>query len=460
MRCRSLLLGLLLAAPLRAETTLLPECLLDYGVAPERFVLVVEKSSQTLAVYSTLKPAPVATFRITSGRMPGQKTVEGDQRTPEGIYFFETTLTGNALPKSDDYGEKAFTMNYPNPADQLAGREGSGIWMHGAFDREKTKSPNNSRGCVVMANSDLPRISRYVTLNQTPICIYDKVPLVSPDVLRSRREQLLGTLKSWELSWESKDIDRYIGFFAPSFHQKGMNLAQFKQYKTNLNKLYRFIKLNLTGIELYQHGATMVARFDQLYVSNVNQMSSRKIQYWKEIDGRPRILSESASSLPVPTRVEIEPGRTVSLEQFRKAPEIAPTPVPLTVPSPAAPSEPARPPVAAPGTMLVPPGITLSRLETSHAVVTLTIQSALDSDLRAVPVLLQLSGKDAVYRTLDGVRLHDGVPSDFRRGLPLPKGASTLSIPRDPGLDVRSLTLFVADGNGSVRQIHTYLLGR
>ncbi len=465
MRCRGLWLVLLGVAPLTAASPQLPECLLNYGVAPARYVLVVEKSSQTLAVYSTMKPQPVATFRITSGRVAGQKAAEGDLKTPEGLYFFEAALTGSALPKSDDYGEKAFTMNYPNPVDRLAGREGSGIWLHGAFDREKTRSPNNSRGCVVLQNADIPRISQYLTLRATPICIYDRVPMVSPEVLRSRRNQMMGVLRAWQESWERKDLERYIGFFAPSFRQKGMDLKQFKQHKAALNRSYRFIKLHLSGVELYQHGETLVARFDQLYVSNANQLSSRKIQYWQAQGGQPRILAEDTSPLPTPSRIELSPGRFVTLEQFRKLPT---TPMPATPPLPlSAPTLPAignppakgQPSAGAP-TFLAPQGVTLLRLETAAAKVTLTIGSSSGSGLRAIPVLLQRGGQRVVYRTLDGVPLHDGVPHDFRRGQPLQKGSSTLSIPRDPDLEARSLTLFVADGSGSIRQIHTYLLGR
>ena len=149
----------------------IPDCLLSYQFGPEQHILVVEKSTQNLFVYSNYSTEPVESFKITSGKNHGPKMEEGDMRTPEGIYFFKSILYGEDLPKTGDYGEKAFTLNYPNPIDRKDSKDGSGIWLHGAFDGEKIGIPNNSRGCVVMKNEDLIRLSSYIFLNRTPICI-------------------------------------------------------------------------------------------------------------------------------------------------------------------------------------------------------------------------------------------------------------------------------------------------
>src|SRR5690606_35044964 len=67
----------------------------------------------------------IKTFHATIGQVKGDKTVEGDLKTPEGIY----TYTSRLLPPSikPKFGVMAFYMNYPNPFDRIAGRTGFDI---------------------------------------------------------------------------------------------------------------------------------------------------------------------------------------------------------------------------------------------------------------------------------------------------------------------------------------------
>ncbi|MCP4220905.1 MAG: L,D-transpeptidase family protein, partial [bacterium] len=206
--------GMVFSTPLWSSGEKIPACMLNYKLGPEKHMIVVEKSTQSLFVYSNYQAEPVETFTITTGKNNGRKQVEGDLKTPEGLYFFKRTLSGNQLPKVDDYGEKAFTLNYPNPMDRKAKRNGSGIWLHGAFAADKTSNPNNSRGCVVMQNDDLVKLSKFIFLTETPICIYEKIPYDTSGNIQNKRDRLLEHLKLWRNSWEEKNIDGYISYYA------------------------------------------------------------------------------------------------------------------------------------------------------------------------------------------------------------------------------------------------------
>src|SRR5207247_1818032 len=68
------------------------------------------------------RPRLVADFYVTLGKNGVEKTREGDQKTPIGVYH----VTGN-LPRSkltDFYGAGAFPINYPNEWDRRRGRKG------------------------------------------------------------------------------------------------------------------------------------------------------------------------------------------------------------------------------------------------------------------------------------------------------------------------------------------------
>lgn len=437
----------------------IPECILNYQYGPEQYILVVEKNSQTLFVYSNYKAQPVEQFRITTGKSIGPKRVEGDKKTPEGIYFFRQVLTGSALPKTDDYGDKAFTLNYPNPIDNLQGRNGSGIWLHGAHDKNKTASPNNTRGCVVLDNVDLSRISRYILLNQTPICIYETIRYDTPENIQARRERFLAGLQRWQQSWENKDMERYVDSFAASYFLKGMSREQFRRHKENLNRAYRYIRVRIGGLRLYAYGDVFVTHFNQLYVSDKNSMHSRKFQYWQEQSARMRILWEETAPLPATERFELESGRFVTVSALRlegagkaAAPApVTPSPVPVT-PPPAAPSLQTR--------SITPSALVLEKVDLRARSVVLNLNhGASPAPGRFIPVLLYKTREGTVYQSLGNIPLKDGVPADYSGARALRNGRNTVELERRTDAELRSLTIFLVGGDNQVKQILTYMIG-
>lgn len=87
---------------------------------------------------------------IGSGKAGYDKRVEGDNKTPLGVYRIDGYRSDASLP--DLYGAGALTLNYPNALDQYLGRTGSGIWLHGVPHDQRNRSPRSSEGCVTMSN--------------------------------------------------------------------------------------------------------------------------------------------------------------------------------------------------------------------------------------------------------------------------------------------------------------------
>jgi L,D-transpeptidase YnhG len=108
-------------------------------------------------------------YYISVGKLGIEKVVEGDQRTPLGVYF----ITSNLDPKSlkDFYGSGALPINYPNAYDARRGKTGSGIWLHGTPPNQFSRAPKATDGCVVLANPDLERIISTVEVRTTPVVI-------------------------------------------------------------------------------------------------------------------------------------------------------------------------------------------------------------------------------------------------------------------------------------------------
>lgn len=136
------------------------------------YAILVEKASQSLTLYEMQEPPrPVFRMRCSTGKNPGPKTVSGDAKTPEGVYFFHQEFDEKHL--SPIYGVKAFPTDYPNLMDRLAQRTGSAIWLHGT---DKPLKPYDSNGCVTVENADLLALSPFITLNRTPIIIVERIP--------------------------------------------------------------------------------------------------------------------------------------------------------------------------------------------------------------------------------------------------------------------------------------------
>ena len=434
-----LMLFLLCCLPGVAEVRI-PSAILNYQSGPEYYLIVVEKSSQTLAVYSNYHPEPLETFTVTTGRIPGRKKAEGDMKTPEGVYIFQRILSGDELPKSDDYGEKAFTMNFPNPIDRLKGVGGSGIWLHGAFAPDKTDFPNNTRGCVVLHNDDLKKLAKYLYLNQTPIVIYDRISWETPGSLQRRRELFLEAITSWKTGWEQKNLDQYIGAYHPSFTSQSMNLAAFRQFKARLNKAYEFIKVFISNIRLFSHEDSYLAVFDQMYISDQNHFSSRKMQYWLKADDNLRIVAENTANLPGVNEVEVSAGNFVSIDHFRrnylrslreKTQILQPVRVVLN-------------------DLLVTP-------ESIRLVVNLEPGR---TGFKAIPVALFRADDRSIFRSIEGVDLNGGTPRDFNSGTALKSGDNNLIVQTDSQYQLRSITVFIIDGQNEVRQILTHIVAQ
>lgn len=106
---------------------------------------------------------------MSVGKAGVDKFVEGDNRTPLGVYFITGILPGEQLP--DLYGKGALPLNYPNALDILRRKTGSGIWLHGTPSAQYVRAPQASEGCVVLSNPDIQRLLDDANIKATPVVI-------------------------------------------------------------------------------------------------------------------------------------------------------------------------------------------------------------------------------------------------------------------------------------------------
>jgi murein L,D-transpeptidase YafK len=284
----------------RQHDRLVPRQLLKLGRSVEKAILV-EKSTHRLYIYqqqsAQVPPQKVNDYYVSTGRMEGDKNIEGDLRTPEGVYFVTTWIPDSKLP--DKYGIGAFPVNYPNEWDRRQGKTGDGIWLHGTESRFYSRPPLDSEGCVVLTNIDLRFIQHEIIPGVTPVIIAERLNWVDYNTWHKQQQTLLAAIEDWREDWESLDVNRYLQNYARDFWTKGYNFVTWSQRKKRIALNKTFQKINISDLSLFAYPEAgkanpdmAVARFHQQYRSNNFQSDADKRLYLKREQGNWRILYE------------------------------------------------------------------------------------------------------------------------------------------------------------------------
>jgi len=150
---------------------------------------------------------------VSVGKQGVDKTVEGDQRTPLGVYFVSDRVGKESL--SVAFGAGAMELNYPNLFDQLHGRTGSGIYVHGVPFNTYSRPPKDSDGCVTLANDELLMLMNTVPVHDTPVIITRQIHWVSDDAARLRKAEILDAVNHWQSVRSGADPGALDAFYAP-----------------------------------------------------------------------------------------------------------------------------------------------------------------------------------------------------------------------------------------------------
>ena len=237
----------------------------------------------------------LADYYVTIGKNGTDKTREGDKRTPLGVYYITGKQDGKKLGPL--YGDAVYPLSYPNDWDLRQGRLGHGIWLHGTPSTTYSRAPQASDGCVVLTNTDLSELGKYLTAGITPVVITNHIDWTQPRNVDSSKDGLLSALESWRHDRESLDPAPYLRHYAENFTANGENLSDWMAEKRRVNLGNTWVKIKLSEISAleYPGQANMaVVNFDQDYRSNNLIDRSRKRQYWQQTHGKWKIVMETS----------------------------------------------------------------------------------------------------------------------------------------------------------------------
>ncbi|MEO0442817.1 MAG: L,D-transpeptidase family protein [Pseudomonadota bacterium] len=280
------------------SSALQPAALIE--VAPRyRYALIAELDAGKLHIFER-KPnggfSRVKTMEVSIGKEGYGKQVEGDNKTPIGVYRITSHLTNEQL--DDFYGNAAYPVNYPNAWDKLHQRTGYGIWLHaepiGLL--EKTRPLRDSNGCVVLSNNDIDQLKHYLDIGYTYIVLTPRMQMTSAEAVSDLRNTLYQRINAWQLAWESRKPQAYLDFYSQSFSNLTKDWSAWAQYKTRINGLKTFIDVNISDVGIYRYPNEenlLWVEYYQSYRSSNYQSDGWKRQLWQlEEDGQWRIIYE------------------------------------------------------------------------------------------------------------------------------------------------------------------------
>jgi L,D-transpeptidase YnhG len=280
---------------LREESILRLKALKDRppaGMVPAQFVRLSPRNKHAIAIDASRSRLYVfentatgmrlqADYYISVGKLGIEKVVEGDLRTPLGIYFITNTLPRKNL--KDLYGAGALPINYPNPYDMRRGKTGSGIWLHGVPRSQFARAPKATDGCVALSNPDLERILATVQIRTTPVVIAPSLQWVSPAQSNTEVRTFEDTWSKWRAAKSNTDLTSTLAFYTSDFNNYGKTLTDWtKVLQTELLQT-KGLSVQAKDVSILYwadkgQAQTMVVTFSEVRAGR--STGSTKRQYW------------------------------------------------------------------------------------------------------------------------------------------------------------------------------------
>jgi murein L,D-transpeptidase YafK len=247
-------------------------------------LLVASKKKKRLQVYNNTQSGLelVTSYDDVIVGKEGDKKVEGDLKTPVGVY----DITRRFVPNDLFYGPLAYALSYPNTMDKVHKKNGYGIWIHGSPMDGSERDPM-SKGCIVMDNDTIMLMDTKVKAkNAMTIIGEDEVEKANLDTIST----ILANLYRWKRVWSDNNLQEYLSFYDEDFRRfDGMRISKFKEMKTYIFKYDDEKEIDITNINIapypnLEKKNIFKISFDEDYKSKKHSFRGSKELYIK-LDG-------------------------------------------------------------------------------------------------------------------------------------------------------------------------------
>ncbi|MFO7990425.1 MAG: L,D-transpeptidase [Desulfotignum sp.] len=268
---------------------------------PGEHAVLVEKQTQRFYVYGA-DPVTGGVTRVmdtacSTGEASGPKQVEGDKKTPEGIYFIiDEHLEKDLTPT---YGPRAFPTDYPHLLDRRQEKTGYAIWIHGT---DKPLKPMDSNGCVALENKDVRRLSGYITRFVTPVIIQETIRYADPETIATQEIEVTRFVAGWlrtHLTGTGREFDT---MYLPGSLPDSRNWEIWAYHRRLAAQAGEPFRIQISQMGIYHYQDMYVAAMDfELIQGQVHHLMGRRRLFIQPDDlGRFRVAGDDFQDLDRP----------------------------------------------------------------------------------------------------------------------------------------------------------------
>ena len=282
-----LICNLVIAANLKSEELNL-EYIIDLPNSVDD-VLIADTENAKLLHYSVKnkKLSKVKEYYLSIGLNGSDKQLQGDKKTPLGIYFITKELDISKLPSR--YGAAAYPLDYPNSLDRYKGKTGYGIWLHGTDPDIQKRPPRATDGCLALQNNELLELSKYLVPMNTPIIVVETISWKTKDQINAIRNEINTVINSWKKSFNKLEKDKFIAIYDKDFGYDLIGEIEFFNEFSSANQ--RMTIENLYVMTDPVDSGIVISRFTQKLRKGNKIINQTKRLYWKKQPAGWRIIS-------------------------------------------------------------------------------------------------------------------------------------------------------------------------
>lgn len=256
--------------------------------------LAVDTSKSRLYVFENTggQLRLISDHYVSLGKLGTEKQIEGDQRTPLGVYFITSRLGRNQID-TNNFGMGALPLNYPNEYDRRLGKTGSGIWLHGVPSTMYSRPPNATDGCVALPNDELVSLLATLEPKITPIVITQRIEWVEPQALAKERAEVMSLLDQWRDARSRRSADAMLMLYSQQFQSGEQDLDQWIETINKEMALSGEHPVTLKDISILTwkyRSEVMVITFSEIRTDRTDSQTIR--QYWGKENGQWKIFFE------------------------------------------------------------------------------------------------------------------------------------------------------------------------
>ena len=258
----------------------------------KKYIILTQKEKSELALYEIDNHIPnlITKDTVILGENIGDKYVEGDKKTPEGVY----DLVGKKTKLDQFYGPLALVTSYPNTFDKSLNKKGYGIWIHG-MPLENVEREKFTQGCIALDNPELEKLDKNINLENAILLTSNK------EFIKAKKDEIslvLSSIFQWKDSWKNSDINEYLKYYSNEFKKDdGSDFEMFSKYKKRVfskreRKRIKFSNINITPYPNSLNKRMFKIIMDEKYRSPTVKFDGKKELFLEIVDNEIKILAE------------------------------------------------------------------------------------------------------------------------------------------------------------------------